>query len=133
MTKKKGKIEEEQELADYYQAHKDEVEWEPVEYEKSATRAGGAYSIRFSPKELDGLRKIANREGKRISQIVREAVSQYIESQQEQRAPAPTVDWRKKQLFYFSGQSTLTTAVGPRLEPTMHMKEEQPVGHTVAA
>lgn len=115
MSTRKGRLERERELAAYYQAHKEEGEWEPVGVERPA-RAGAVYSIRFTAEELDSLRAIADREGKRISQVVRDALARYLASEREPGHSLIT-DLRRSRVIFFTpvvSRPTATTGHQPR-------------------
>lgn len=114
MSARKSKVEQEEQLAEYLEAHKDEGDWEEVEFQRPS-KVSSVYSIRFTAQELDALQVMASREGKRVSQIVREAVSQYVERRQESKTRS-FVDWSNRQFITFTGSNESTKTAAPRVD-----------------
>ncbi len=79
----------EQELADFYQAHKDNLDmWEPVETPpfaiprgsgRSSQRLRATITVRFTPEETAIVHRVAEREDIPFTEVVRRAVRAYGE------------------------------------------------------
>jgi hypothetical protein len=70
------------ESARYLQAHKDDAEeWEDEGEKPSEVRpASIVFSIRFKPEEMAWIKEVADSEAIRISDLLRQAVLQYVSS-----------------------------------------------------
>lgn len=73
----------EQEKAAYYKAHKDDPEvWsDEAEPTKEQSPLGASITVRIAPQDAQLLREVAKRTGIRYSEIVRQAVAQFVRPQ----------------------------------------------------
>ena len=78
---------EDRETPDYVEVHKDDPgEWEAEPSDiRVAKEPRVVFSLRIRASDLDRLQKVAEREGTTISELIRQAVTQYI--QQTGRQP----------------------------------------------
>ncbi len=115
MNTKKSRQEQEKEMAAYFQAHKDEDEWEAAKATRPA-RAGMVYSIRFTSQELDALRAIADQEGRRISDLVHEALATYLTAKTKGEPKYSVVAdvYRSGFVLYHGPTSATTAAAKPK-------------------
>lgn len=80
------------ELSRYFQAHKDDPqEWEAEGESAKRKPSGLVFSIRLRPAEANWIRSAADREGIRISHLIREALFQYVRGVTSSRRPTISV------------------------------------------
>lgn len=88
---------EPEELAKYFQDHRDEdSEWEEIPEQAERRPTSVVYSVRFSPGELTELRRVANTRGVSLSELIRSAVIEHVREADD--APVEVGAWRAK--FY---------------------------------
>ncbi len=76
----------EQDMAKYFQDHKDdEAEWEDEAETVIHKPTSIVYSVRFSPKELVELRRAARTKGVFLSELIRTSVIQHVREADETR------------------------------------------------
>jgi len=77
----------EEEAARYLQAHKEDAEeWEQEGEKPSEVRPTSiVFSVRFKPEEMAWIKQVADSEAVRISDLLRQAVLQYVSSSRRPR------------------------------------------------
>ena len=77
----------EEETARYLQAHKEDAEeWEQEGEKPSEVRPTSiVFSVRFKPEEMAWIKQVADSEAVRISDLLRQAVLQYVSSSRRPR------------------------------------------------
>ena len=115
----------EEEAARYLQAHKEDAEeWEEEGEKPSEGRPTSiVFSVRFKPEELAWIKQVADSEAVRISDLLRQAILQYLSSS---RRPRLTIEAP-------AGKFVITNSelAGPPTEAPRPKKElPQPVATT---
>ena len=118
--------EREEEAARYLQAHKEDAEeWEEEGEKPSEGRPTSiVFSVRFKPEEMARIKQAADSEAVRISDLLRQAVLQYVSSS---RHPRLTIEAP-------AGKFVITNVelAGPPTEAPRPQREPLQVVHTTA-
>ncbi len=118
----------EKEAARYLQAHKEDAEeWEQEGEKPSEVRPTSiVFSVRFKPEEMARIKQAADSEAVRISDLLRQAVLQYISST---RRPKLSIEAPANSKFVI----TNVELAGPPTEaPRLEREPLQPVATTAS-